>query len=150
MATSLTSKTVAHPCSSPKGEGIARGAGGEIKANALGSSSLFAVRRDKCQFRKISAIASRAAGEQGSARDARVRSDKEVRQRRGPRAASAAIQPESLRRAEGGGFGYFSQRQIELLDLRVTVRLGFKPNRKLRIDDRVDQQWARAWAATIA
>jgi len=37
-----------------------------------GFSSLFAVRRDKRQFRKIRAIASRVAGEQGCARDARA------------------------------------------------------------------------------
>src|SRR6202044_1101984 len=89
---------------------------------------------------KIRAIASRVAREQGCARDARVRSDKEVRQRRGPRSTGAPIQSESLRRAEGGGFGYFSQPQIERLDLRVTVRLRFKSNRKLRVNDRVDQQ----------
>jgi hypothetical protein len=62
---SVTRAANPRPCSSPKGEGKARGAGGDIKANALDSSSLFAVRRDKRQFRKIRAIASRAAREQG-------------------------------------------------------------------------------------
>lgn len=103
---------------------------------------LFAVRRDQRQFRKIRAIASRIAREQGCGGHAGVRSDKEVGQRGGPDPAGAPIQSESLRRAEGGGFGYFGQRQIELLDLCVTVRLRFKPDRKFRVDDRVDQQWA--------
>src|SRR5271167_1034013 len=112
------------------------------QSNVQGPSSLFAVRRDKRQFGKIRAIAPRVAREQGCGGHAGVRSDEEVRQRGGPHSAGAPIQSESLRGAEGSGFGYFGERQIELLDLRVTIRLRFKPNRKLRVDDRVDQQWA--------
>src|SRR6202042_85879 len=95
-----------------------------------------------CQLRKIGAIAPHVACEQWRRRDARVSANKEVGQRARADSAAAPIQSESLRRAKGRGFGQVRQRQVEFLNLRVTIRLRLEPDRELGVDNCVDKQWA--------